>query len=63
MKKKYSKYYKYYQKQFTDDLGNWKWVEIAPELYYELRKNPNYNKNDFSKNRQSLNPQLQKLKI
>ena len=50
-KKEYSTYYKYYQKHLLDDCGKWKWVEIPAELYYELRKNPNYDKNDFCKGR------------
>lgn len=50
-KKEYSSYYKYYQKEYTDDLGNWRWKEIPPELYYELRKNPGYNKYDFCRSR------------
>ena len=50
-KKQYSTYYKYYQKKYTDDLGHWKWVEISPEIYYELFKNPSYDKNDFCKSR------------
>ena len=50
-KKEYSTYYRYYHKHLLDDNGKWKWVEIAAELYYELRKNPNYDKNDFCKSR------------
>lgn len=49
--KQYSEYYRYFQRQNTDDDGHWKWVEIDPRLYYELRRNPNYDKNDFTKSR------------